>query len=223
MPSPEASCSPTVAVTCGPRRPVPAPGAGHAHHDARRLEPRDVAAGARRPRAGVQRSGWKISPASTIALSHAHVSAARWTGSSSDSRRSRFASPAYSRRAWPSGQVLSLAVRRQARPCTWPGTRTALPRRLRFSARLKWTRPTRFQAGLKRLSSSCTGARERDSSAWKATPISFHRASSTAGSDTPHRSSGAGRRPGPEAPPRAAPGGSPVRGPRRRPASCTRR
>ena len=34
---------------------------------------------------GVQRSGWKISPASTIGRSQAHVSAARCTGSSSDS------------------------------------------------------------------------------------------------------------------------------------------
>ena len=64
---------------------------------------------------GVQRSGWKISPASTIAFSHAQRSAARCTGSSSESRRVLLAAPAYSRRAWPSGRCCGVAW--AERPC----------------------------------------------------------------------------------------------------------
>ena len=58
---------------------------------------------------GVHRSGWKISPASTIAFSHAQLSVARWTGSSSESSRALLAAPAYSRSAWPSGRCCGVA------------------------------------------------------------------------------------------------------------------
>ena len=50
---------------------------------------------------------------------------------------------------------------------------------LRFSARLKWTRPTRFQAGLQRLSSSCVPRPERLRSSRNAAAISSHRDSRT--------------------------------------------
>ncbi len=58
---------------------------------------------------GVQRSGWKISPASTISLSQGHVSEARCTGTSRESRRCLLAAPAYSWSACPSGKCCALA------------------------------------------------------------------------------------------------------------------
>ena len=58
---------------------------------------------------GVHRSGWKISPASTMVFSHGQISDARCTGTSRDSRRSLLAAPAYSRRACPSGRCWALA------------------------------------------------------------------------------------------------------------------
>ena len=64
--------------------------------------------------------------------------------------------------------------------CRWRETRTA-PRRLaRFSARLKWTRPTRCQAGLLRCRNSWTVPSIRRSSARNASSISVQSASSTA-------------------------------------------
>ena len=58
---------------------------------------------------GDHRKGWKISPASTIAFSHGHASAARCTGRSSERRRSLLDAPAYSRNACPSGRCCALA------------------------------------------------------------------------------------------------------------------
>ena len=51
----------------------------------------------------VQRSGWKISPESTISLSHSQFSLARLTGSSSLRSSPLAPAPAYSRSAAPSG------------------------------------------------------------------------------------------------------------------------
>ena len=48
---------------------------------------------------GLQRSGWKISPASTMVFSHGHPSAAFCTGISSDNKRPLLAAPEYSRSA----------------------------------------------------------------------------------------------------------------------------
>ena len=104
---------------------------------------------------GVQRSGWKISPWSTIAFSHAQCSAARWTGRSSDSRRVLLAAPAYSRRAWPSGRCCGVPC--AERPCVKVARKAkGASGSFRFSARWKCTRPTVFQTGLKARSVSCT-------------------------------------------------------------------
>ena len=103
---------------------------------------------------GVQRSGWKISPASTIGRSQAHVSAARCTGSSSDSSLLAVGGPGVFAQRLAQRQMLRLGLRRQPRRVgRHEGERRSASRR--FSARLKCTRPTRFQAGFSRLRKLC--------------------------------------------------------------------
>ena len=107
LPSPDGALPPTVAVTCGRDGRLALQVAGM-----RTTTPARSSSGTsprkRRASCGVQRSGWKISPASTISLSQAQRSAARCTGSSSERSRSLLAAPAYSRSAWPSGRCWAL-------------------------------------------------------------------------------------------------------------------
>ena len=106
-PSPEGALPPTVPVTRGRGGRLPLHAAGM-----RTTTPAASSCGTSRKTcrasAGVHRSGWKISPASTMAFSHGHVSEARCTGTSRDKRRCLFAAPAYSLRACPSGRCCAL-------------------------------------------------------------------------------------------------------------------
>jgi len=107
-PSLEGARAPTVAVTCGRAGRLARHVAGM-RTTTPALCSSAALASRRAASCGVQRSGWKISPASTIGRSQAHVSAARCTGISSESSLPRFAEPAYSRSAWPSGTCCALA------------------------------------------------------------------------------------------------------------------
>ena len=96
--------------------------------------------------AGVQRSGWKISRRRPGPSATGSARAARCTGSSSDSRRSLSAAPAYSRSACAQRQVLRLALRRQPRGVGRQEGEGALLV-LAVLGQIEVHRPTRFQAG----------------------------------------------------------------------------
>ena len=107
VPNPEGALPPTVAITCG-RGGRPALQAAGIRTTTPACSNWGMSLRKRNASWGDQRSGWKISPASTICLSQAQRSAARWTGSSSERSRSLFATPAYSRSAWPRGWCWAL-------------------------------------------------------------------------------------------------------------------
>ena len=112
LPSPAGALPPTVAVTCGrggrPARQVAGMRTTTPARSSSGTSPRK-----RNASCGDQRSGWKISPASTICLSQAQRSAARWTGEQEREEpllvgRARVLAQRLAER-----QVLGLAVRRE--------------------------------------------------------------------------------------------------------------
>jgi hypothetical protein len=76
------------------------------------------------------------------------------------------------------GEDAALCRAPPAASCRWRNANGAASS-LRFSARLKWTRPTRFQAGLRRFSNSSTLHFDSDNSTRKAVSCSCQKAPKT--------------------------------------------
>ena len=89
--------------------------AGHAHDDAGRLEPRDVASAAETPRPASSAADERSRPRRPSPCSQAHCSAARCTGRSSDSSRDLVRRARVLAQRPAERQVLRLRVRRQPR------------------------------------------------------------------------------------------------------------
>ena len=131
------------------RRTIRAPRARHAHDDAggfqrggdrsrvERLPPASSAAGDRSRPHRPSLSATRIVPPRAGPAGAATGAAPCWP------RPRTRAEPGRGAGAGPSRA-------RTAASCTSPGTQTARPRSFLFSARLKWTRPTRCQAALLR-------------------------------------------------------------------------
>ncbi len=132
---------------------------------------------------GLQRSGWKISPASTIGFSQAQCSAARCTGSSSDSSLLAVGRPGVFAQGLAQRQVLRLRLRRQLRRVGGHegegrvGVATVL-RQVEMHAADQV--PGRVQALQKALQ---IGLATRPGLAHRPPPVSSHSARSTSGSD----------------------------------------
>ena len=113
-PMPDGGRAPTVAVTSGRAGRL-------ARHEAgmRTTTPALSRSGTldriARPRPGTSAADEKSPRHRPLSLSQPQRSAARCTGTSSESSASRFAAPAYSRKAWPSGTCWALACGRQPR------------------------------------------------------------------------------------------------------------
>ena len=123
-----------------------------------------------------------------MAFSHGHVSDARCTGSSRDKSRSLFAAPAYSLSACPSGRCCALLCAAESRVCVGGEKGERRIRSLRFSARLKCTRPTRFHAGFRRFRKSCIPDFDSASSMPNAASSSCHSRRGPPRSNTPRQS-----------------------------------
>ena len=150
-----------------PRRTVAAPRRRHAHHHARRLQLRDVPQKLqglpRRPAQRMKdlaRIDHGLQPGQSSPTRAAPEAAGTAGGPCSRRPRIRAApGPAADAAPWPAPTAASYRSREM---------RTAHPGSLRFSATLKCTRPTRFQAGLRRFRNSCTPHLDSASSIAKA-------------------------------------------------------
>ena len=128
------------------RRAVHAPARRHANDHAGAFQRRAHPSGIAAPVAGSIAADGRFRPHRPSPSATGNCSAARWTGISSDSRRSRFFAPAYSCSALPSGRCCALATA-ERRVVYVARNANGASSSFRFSARLKCTRPTRFQAG----------------------------------------------------------------------------
>jgi hypothetical protein len=128
----------------------------------------------------LQRSGWNSSPLSISSASHGHASAPRRTGASKASSSGFARAPAYSCRAWPSGTCCGVALV-ESRVVYVARNAKGASSSPRFSARLKWTRPTRCQAAWWDARKAPTPSGHARAADVKAASSKLHRVASSSG------------------------------------------